>query len=99
MIAPDQGARCEAHVGEVFQPRCTECDSATLEASPPAPLHPTAPAARPRDLGPADAYGYCPFHPNYPSRPWPCDGCERDRQDALTPDERPADATERTNRT
>jgi hypothetical protein len=80
MMAGDRGARCDAHVGEVFLPRCEACDVAALEAAPPVQQPKPTPPRQPVDLGPADAYGYCPFHPNYPSRPWPCDACARDRQ-------------------
>jgi hypothetical protein len=27
----DHGARCDNHVGEVFPPRCAECDAAAAE--------------------------------------------------------------------
>lgn len=29
----DHGARCAAHVGEVFPPRCSDCDAAAVEAA------------------------------------------------------------------
>ncbi len=30
----DDGARCAVHVGEVFPPRCTECDALREERAP-----------------------------------------------------------------
>ena len=30
----DTGARCEAHVGEAFPPRCAECDATVHDATP-----------------------------------------------------------------
>ncbi|MCU1598540.1 MAG: hypothetical protein JWQ47_2279 [Glaciihabitans sp.] len=41
----DLGVRCERHVGEVFPPRCQDCDLATLEA-------PNAPVQRHLDRNP-----------------------------------------------
>jgi hypothetical protein len=31
MTEIDHGARCDRHVGEVFPPRCTECETAKHE--------------------------------------------------------------------
>ena len=69
----DQGSRCESHVGEVYPPRCSECDSATggdaIDRQETARLGAV--------IGRA---GYipgseCQLHENYPL---PCDRCKRD---------------------
>lgn len=31
MTATDVGARCTAHAGEAFRPRCGDCDAAAVE--------------------------------------------------------------------
>jgi len=30
----DAGVRCEAHVGEVFPPRCADCEALAVEVAP-----------------------------------------------------------------
>lgn len=62
----DTGARCEAHVGEVFPPRCAECIALQV-------AHP---------LMQVPACGYipgseCGEHPNYPL---PCARCARENR-------------------
>jgi hypothetical protein len=44
----DLGVRCEEHVGEVFPPRCSECERLQQEAKPPATT-PRWPALDPAD--------------------------------------------------
>lgn len=59
----DTGARCEAHVGEVFPPRCADC--ADLQAAHPLMI-------------PACGYipgSACADHPDYPL---PCARCARE---------------------
>lgn len=65
MRSIDPGARCDAHVGEVFPPRCRDCE-AEAASSPPAP------APRPCVYVPGSS---CPRHPHYPE---PCDACDRE---------------------
>jgi len=65
----DLGARCDQHVGEVFRPRCLNCDLARTDglSSPDptgiAPLPVASPGTE------------CPLHAEYPL---PCARCARD---------------------
>jgi hypothetical protein len=78
----DTGARCDRHVGEVFPPRCADCDALQDEEgmhSPrtPEPLPPGTPAC-----------GYfpgshCPRHFDHPE---PCRKCQREGFTPATPD-------------
>jgi hypothetical protein len=62
-VGLDTGARCDEHVGEVFPPRCPECEA--LQEPLPTPRYKTyVPGSE------------CPLHRGYPM---PCDRCERDR--------------------
>lgn len=66
MFAIDTGARCEAHAGEVFPPRCADCEE----------LH-NGPAAE-NQAAPACGFvpgSNCPIHTDYPL---PCLRCQRD---------------------
>lgn len=63
----DTGARCEAHVGEVFPPRCVACD-AERSTGRPVPRSGYFPGAE------------CAAHAGYPV---PCPRCARDAADGL----------------
>lgn len=62
----DPGPRCDRHVGEVFPPRCVDCEQ-EIDSEP---------GTRSR-FG-VYSQVVCPFHPGYFI---PCDRCARDRGD------------------
>ena len=66
MVEIDLGARCSDHVGEVFPPRCSDCDQATVRNASDRVAH---------RLGfiPGSA---CSSHRDYPL---PCALCDRNR--------------------
>lgn len=68
MSALDSGVRCDAHVGEVFPPRCADCDTETLMFASDAVSH---------WLGFIPG-SECTEHPNYPL---PCARCKRELLD------------------
>jgi hypothetical protein len=72
----DGGGRCEAHVGEVFPPRCAACD---LDVANAGDSIDHAEDVRLSALFSRSGYipgSECSAHPNYPM---PCDRCARDR--------------------
>lgn len=80
----NEGARCESHVGEIYPPRCSECDRVTggdvIDRQETARLGAVISRA-----------GYipgseCPQHENYPlvsTDPPLCDRCKREAAGVL----------------
>jgi hypothetical protein len=70
----DTGRRCEAHVGEVFPPRCSACgpEEERREGDEREATNLAALLTRTGFLPGSE----CPQHKNYPL---PCDRCKRDR--------------------
>lgn len=64
----DTGERCEAHVGEVFPPRCNDCETERATAHPQVPRCGYFPGTE------------CPSHRE---RPLPCDRCAEDGEDDM----------------
>jgi hypothetical protein len=46
MTETDHGTRCDAHVGEVFPPRCEACTTAQMEAGDPRDVRPSRDVTR-----------------------------------------------------
>lgn len=84
MIAElDYGVRCEEHTGEVFPPRCRDCDATAEGLSRTESLDDAG--AHSVDNLDAAANGYCPEHPEYPSNEhWPCARCIREASGVTT---------------
>jgi hypothetical protein len=75
----DHGIRCDRHVGEVFPPRCRDCNAAAREDDAA-----TLAARYARTLPGAE----CDLHAGYvldrhPDGQMTCARCERDADDAL----------------
>lgn len=66
----DQGHRCDRHIGEVFPPRCSDCDIEALKF---------VSDSLSRRLGFIPG-SECAQHHDYPL---PCARCARDREEAL----------------
>lgn len=69
MVIIDSGERCSQHAGEVFPPRCAECQKLTEAAELDARMERLA-----RRLPTPGVM--CVFHPDYPANP--CLRCARD---------------------
>ena len=73
----DFGQRCESHVGEVYPPRCSDCDAASADITAGATIDRGETKRLTAIIGRS---GYipsseCPLHANYPL---PCDRCKCD---------------------